>query len=201
MRDVLAGIHGTPGTNQELPPPEGSAPASDWKGSIAPPIFSHSSVYAICPHPRNVPDDVLQLVKQRNSVVMINFNPGFISCAFPPNATNSTLPSPVPENATLARAADHIQYVGDYIGYEHVGIGSDWDGIESTPTGLEDVSKVPALVAELLDRGISEEDIIAVLAGNVLRVWSEVEKVSHDLESQNTLQLEDYTVGFPGTAG
>jgi membrane dipeptidase len=147
-----------------------------WKGSVAPPIFSHSSAYAICPHPRNVPDNVLLKVKERNALVMINFSPDFISC----KKSNSSdgLPTYVPENNTLAQVVRHIRHIGELIGYDYVGIGTDYDGIDSTPKGLEDVSKFPALVAELLRQGISQEDVIKVIGGNLLRVWTEADAIS-----------------------
>lgn len=159
-----------------------------WNGSLAPPIFSHSSAYAICPHPRNVPDDILQLVKQRNSVVMVNFNPDFISCV--PGKTSSDLPEFFPENSTLNQVVRHIKHIGDLIGYDHVGIGTDYDGIESTPAGLEDVSKFPDLIAELLRQGISDEDAAKIAGRNVLRVWKEADKVAKELQ-KHTLPLED----------
>ncbi|KAF2178626.1 hypothetical protein K469DRAFT_598809 [Zopfia rhizophila CBS 207.26] len=160
----------------------------DWNGSLAPPFFSHSSAYALCPHPRNVPDDILQLVKQRNSVVMVNFSPGFISCV--PGDSPSGLPDVYPPNATLAQVVRHIKHIGELIGYDHVGIGSDYDGIDSTPTGLEDVSKFPDLVAELLRQGVSDEDAGKVVGRNVLRVWKDVDKVASRLQT-TMLPLED----------
>lgn len=82
------------------------------------------------------------------------------------------------DEPTLSRVADHIQYVGERIGYEHVGIGSDFDGTMQTPLGLEDVSKFPFLIAELLRRGISEEFVKGILGQNVLRVLDKVQDVS-----------------------
>ncbi|KAF1836612.1 hypothetical protein BDW02DRAFT_596278 [Decorospora gaudefroyi] len=172
MRDVLVGKND----------------GSDWNGSIAPPFFSHSSAYALCPHPRNVPDDVLQLVKQRNSLVMVNFNPEFVSCRA--GKTAEDFPEFVPANNTLQHVVRHIRYIGELIGYEHVGIGSDYDGIDRTPEGLEDVSKFPDLVAELLMQGISDEDVAKIVGRNLLRVWAEADRVSGELQ-KSMLPLED----------
>lgn len=159
-----------------------------WNGSLAPPIFSHSSAYAICPHPRNVPDDILHYVKQRNSVVMVNFSPGFISCT--PGDSPSELPVTYPPNATLHQVVRHIRHIGELIGYDHVGIGTDYDGIDSTPTGLEDVSKFPDLVAELLRQGVSDEDAGKIVGRNLLRVWKEADEVAAKLQT-HMLPLED----------
>lgn len=160
----------------------GGSPEKGWKGSIAPPIFSHSSVKAICPHPRNVPDDILQLVKKRNGLVMVNFSPDFISCKDTGDA--SGIPAFVNETSTLDQVVKHIMYIGDLIGYDHVGLGTDYDGIETTPRGLEDVSKFPDLVTALLEAGVSAKDAGKIVGRNLLRVWHEADKVAAKLQKE-----------------
>lgn len=166
----------------------GGSPEKGWKGSIAPPIFSHSSAYSLCPHPRNVPDDILHLVKKRNSVVMVNFAPEFISCK--DVGTSNGLPEFVNETNTIEHVVEHIMHIGNLIGYNHVGLGSDFDGIPSTPRGLEDVSKYPDLINLLLEKGVSEKDAAKVAGRNVLRVWNEADKVAARLQKE-TNPLED----------
>lgn len=167
----------------------GGSPEKKWTGSLAPPIFSHSSTKAICPHPRNVPDDILHLVKKRNSVIMVNFAPDFVSCEKDEKSPTGT--KFVNETSTLEHVVDHIMHIGNLIGFDHVGLGSDFDGIGSTPRGLEDVSKFPALVAEVLRRGVSDDDARKLVGGNVLRVWTEVDRVADELRRKKVLPFED----------
>jgi membrane dipeptidase len=167
--------------------------------SRAPVFYSHSSARALANHVRNVPDSILRIVGQKNGVVMVNFNPGFVSeavrlygdsvtewaralrVAGADSATRAdslkawTARGP---KATLKQAADHIEHIRDVAGVDHVGLGSDFDGISDVPVGLEDVSKFPDLVAELLRRGWTEADVRKVVGLNALRVMRDAERVS-----------------------
>ena len=170
--------------------------------SRAPVFYSHSSARALTNHVRNVPDSILKLVGQKGGVVMVNFNPGFLSEAVrlygdsvtawtralqASGADSVTRADSVKAwtargpKATLKQAADHIEHVRDVAGIDHVGLGSDFDGISEVPVGLEDVSKFPDLVAELLRRGWAEAAVRKVVGLNALRVMRDAERVSVQL--------------------
>jgi membrane dipeptidase len=167
--------------------------------SRAPVFYSHSSARALANHVRNVPDSILRIVGQEGGVVMVNFNPGFVSEAVRlygdsvqawaralraagadsvTRADSLTAWTARGPKATLKQAADHIEHIRDVAGVDHVGLGSDFDGITEVPVGLEDVSKFPDLVAELLRRGWSVADVRKVVGLNALRMMRDAERVS-----------------------
>jgi membrane dipeptidase len=180
--------------------------------SEAPVIYSHSSARALVDHPRDVPDDILQLVAANGGVVMVNFFPGYVSEArrrwdADRAAEQARYNSPPfgglyigqPERAKVAldeweRAhpkpavgisdvADHIEHVRKVAGVDHVGLGSDFDGIPEGPLGLDGVDKYPALLLELAHRGWSDADLARVAGGNALRALARAEEVSARLRA------------------
>ena len=188
-----------------------SVTAQALRISESPVIFSHSSARAIADHRRNVPDELLRLVPANGGIVMVNFLCDFVSPAMaargnaraaasrgfrerfgPANDTagfraalaawdSANPPAPRP---AVSDVADHVDHIRQVAGIDHVGYGSDFDGIDCAPQGLEDVSRFPALTAELLRRGYSDEDVRKVIGLNLLRVMRQAEAVARRLQRE-----------------
>jgi membrane dipeptidase len=138
----------------------------------APVIFSHAAARALADHPRNVPDSILTRLRDNGGVLMQLFYPPYLD------------PESESPSATVADVADHIEHIRDVAGIDHVGIGSDFDGIPEYVTGLEDVSTYPALFVELVDRGWSDDDMRKLAGENLLRVMREVESTARRLQRE-----------------
>ena len=181
---------------------------------LLPIVLSHSNAFAICDHPRNAPDDVLRRLKDNGGLVMATFVPGFISqqlrdwlarsrgrygkapVVADPKGALANLESqygPAPR-ATLEELADHIVYLVNVAGVDHVGIGSDFFG-GAQPLGLEHVGRFPHLFAELFRRGLSAETLGKIASRNFLRAMREVEKAGERLRAERAPalgQIENY---------
>jgi membrane dipeptidase len=181
--------------------------AAAMRVSVAPVIFSHSSARALTDVPRNVPDDMLKAVAANGGIVMVTFVPGFVAPEVAAYNTKETAQqakvaaelgtdeaaikramdawhaaNPTPR-ASLVQVADHIDHVKTIAGIDHIGLGGDFDGITSVVVGLEDVSTYPELIAELIRRGYSDEDIKKVAGRNILRVMRQVEATALRLQA------------------
>jgi membrane dipeptidase len=196
--------------------------------SQSPVIFSHSSARALVDHPRDVADDALKLVAANGGVVMVNFNPGYVSEAAnhwdadraaeqarfnappyeglyigQPERAKAALAAwershPRP-HATLEQVADHIEHIRKIAGDDHVGIGSDFDGIDETPDGLDGVNRFPALLVELMRRGWTDAAIAKLAGGNLLRALAEAERVAAKLKT--TRPPSQATIAVPAKVG
>jgi len=163
------------------------------EASTAPIIASHSSCRAVSPHRRNLSDEMIQAIARKGGVVQINFAAAFVDPTFPPidpkviqywSTRGGFEKSPYAAHvAPFDTLVAHFDHALRLVGPGHVGIGSDFDGVQALPEGMEDCSKLPYLTAGLLRQGYSEEDLKKILGGNVLRVMEQCQEVSRELRS------------------
>ncbi|ESO95223.1 hypothetical protein LOTGIDRAFT_239451 [Lottia gigantea] len=142
--------------------------------SIAPVIFSHTSSYALCPHRRNAPDDVLRRLPKNGGIIMVNIYPNFINC------TVDTVYGDDNRTASVSQVADHMDHIKSITGPDHIGIGADFDGSDYFGE-MKDVSTYPYLFAELVRRGWSDIDLEKLAYRNFYRVFKQVEMVRDSL--------------------
>ncbi|TVY13468.1 putative dipeptidase [Lachnellula arida] len=149
--------------------------------SRSPVMFSHSACYALAGNYRNVPDDVLRGLRENGGVVMVMFVKRFL------NAVD-------PESADMQTAVDHIFHVADTAGWEHVGIGADFDGTVTLADGIDDVTAYPRLIQAVMERGATDAQIRGLVGENILRVWRDNEINAAAFEAAGELPVEDVWV-------